>query len=83
MRGTLRMPKAMVAASKPPPGKGRASALASTKRTALSSRRWTARSRPTVSMPPLMSATVTCAPSLRRAMRNAMSPVPPATSSTV
>ena len=59
MRGTLRMPKAMVTASKVRSGNGSASALPSTKVTTSSSPRSAARARPTSSMAWLMSATVT------------------------
>jgi hypothetical protein len=60
MRGTLRMPKAMVTASKCRSGKGSASALASTNSMRSPKCRSPARSRPTASMSPLMSATVAC-----------------------
>ena len=59
MRGTLRMPKAMVTASKARSGNGSASALPSTNVTTSSSPRSAARARPTSSMAWLMSATVT------------------------
>ena len=62
MRGTLRMPKAIVTASKLWSGNGSASALASTKVTASSSPRSRARSRPTASISALMSATVARVP---------------------
>ena len=81
MRGTLRMPNAMVAASKLRSANGSASALASVKVTICSPPRSIARSRPTASMSGLISQTMTrvCVPPAS-IIRNAMSPVPPAMS---
>ena len=73
----------MVTASKLSSSNGASSsALASTKASRSAKRLPSARSRPTASISPLMSETVTSAGSDRRAMRKAMSPVPPAMSST-
>src|SRR5438552_1944030 len=73
MRGTLRMPNAMVAASKLRSANGSASALASVKVTICSPPRSIARSRPTASMSGLISQTMTrvCVPPasiIRKAM---------------
>ncbi len=82
MRGTLRMPNAMVTASKLLSGNGSASALASMN--AMSCRVFATRSRPTASISALMSATVMRVPGpARSAMRKATSPVPPARSRTL
>ena len=82
MRGTLRMPNAIVTTSKFRSGNGSDSALASTKVTAASRPRLPARARPTASISPLMSATVAVVPKPPPAATAiAMSPVPPATSS--
>ena len=82
MRGTLRMPNAIVAASKLRSANGSASALASVKVTVSANPRAAARSRPTASMSALMSQTVARVPSPPAAItRNATSPVPPAMSS--
>jgi hypothetical protein len=55
--------------------------LASTKSTFSASPRFSARSRPTASIEPLMSSTVRAHAADASTMRKAMSPVPPATSS--
>ena len=84
IRGTLRMPNAMVQASKPRSGNGRLSALPAANVTLPSSPRSRGALAPDRrACPRLMSQTVTWVPAPPAcAIRNAMSPVPPATSIT-